>query len=416
MRGLAVWTLLAALAWPAAAQDDTGNSGDGSAPLDATQVETPRQPQTQTPPQPPQDDAATPPSDEQVAAGEPAHRDALAGQVRRIKAELRLTGEQAAKFDELLRKHRAGERPRDVANVLADIRQARERGDSDALSAALERLREITQPTALAVFADLAPHLTDEQRPRLERMRQRLNPARRFTAPMLLESLAWLRNALRLTPTERERYDQVALEAAAALDPTARTRDLDQTEVQEIIAELRQALADNDEARIHAVRSRMIPQQESSYDVLLRAMLDIDALVSDANRRALIEYIEAIPGLADRARETRDPLRYLKVARRLELSDEQTRRLDPLEERAAGVDRGNAAVRARQTYEIIIEIFDILSEPDRARFAELFEAETAAAAGGGRAIRAPAPAAAAEPAAAPDEASTTDIEPERTTE
>lgn len=299
-----------------------------------------------------------------------AARDDLSGQVRRITAELRLSDDQIAKFETLLKKARKPKKPADFERALEDAFRARKANNSEAFDKATNRLRVLMAPVSASVLGDIEPELTDKQKSRLQKVIQRLSPTNRLSPHVVAESLALLRADLKLKPEQQKAFDAIANETIKSMNPTPRTRDLSPGELADVLAELQEAVATGDEERIRAVRSKIIDKPENPYDALMRAILDVYGLLSRGQHKPLIKYAMSVHTMATNASGPHEPVQLARLARRLELSQGQAQQVKSIEKTARSYDRSQPIGKALTAYQVLTQVIDLLKPEQLQKYRE----------------------------------------------
>lgn len=286
----------------------------------------------------------------------------LAGQTRRIKQALQLTDEQSAKFDQILAKARDDHKKQQatVGKVLAEVRAARAQNKSEQFAKAVERLRAIASSGGLAVLNELESILTDEQKPKLERIRQRFEDRPKLTAQVIMEAMVRLRGDTHITKDQAPEFDRIVVNLCDSLDPSPRTRDVSPDEISDILAQLQEAVAAGDEDKIRAVRSRLVRERTEPFDALIAAVLDVDAVLNAPQRKTLEDFIVAVPALPKSSNQPRDARGLVRLAKSCKPTAEQLDQLKPVE--GWPVDRANAATTSRDLYKIYARIIDVLND------------------------------------------------------
>ena len=297
-----------------------------------------------------------------AVAQEAEERDPLRSIGRRLQAELSLTSEQKAVFDRLLQEEQRALRGRSkdaIAKVLRDAAQASRKGAS--IEKFQAELSELTLPPQLNLVDQLAPHLNDQQSAKIDAIRKRYDPAKTLVPSGVLDALAAGRVDLRLDE-QGEAYDRIAIGIITDITPGVRTKELSQEQLDEVLKALQEAMEAGDEDAIRGVRGKVLAEQKNSRDVLLNTVFEINAILSDVQRPALVDLVGQLSTPRVIQRDGTAPRVMARAARRCQLTSEQSSKLKRIERNLNPNARGKPNTLAELVYVTRTQIEAILNE------------------------------------------------------
>jgi len=294
---------------------------------------------------------------------------------RGLGEELNLTPQQQQTYDALVAKYKAqeGQQPsgEDQREVMRQMREAQQAGDDAKVQELRDQMRARGQARMQAMqqfVAEVEPMLDADQKATLQEVRQRFqNMGRGRGNPM--QVLDQLPEQLGLTPEQKTQFDTLAAEQR---DRMAKARE-SMRELGPLWQELRQARENGDEQRAAELQAQIDAKrpQPPNFDEFFAKL---EPILTDAQKAKLAEVRQQFQGgpggrNARGAATELDVRTLLRVARQLELNDQQKEQLrtigrDGQRDERAAADATARAASVQQTKARISEILDAKQKAD----------------------------------------------------
>lgn len=331
--------------------------------------------QTESPSPQPQDSEPAKPAASQAQRGESRFD---RSRLNRIRAELRLDERQKGEFNEVLERFARADDERDVRRsirkVLSELRAARKAQDESRLEEQHAELRRLSQDQLLAFLYEIESFLNPGQANRLVRIRTRLRTDNPKGFSSQVESIARLRTDLDLRDEQKKTFDGQVAAFVKNLDPSLKTRDLSQEQIDELLKALQEALESGDESKVRALRERVVARRPDPDLAMAEFVSAVDYELTGAQRPILEDFVLALTSRREEssAHDTRD---FLRAARRCDLTEQQKARLKEIEQAARkSADRRNPLRLALGTYTFRAQLEEMLDDQQRTKFREIIDA------------------------------------------
>ncbi|MCG3126108.1 MAG: hypothetical protein CHACPFDD_00938 [Phycisphaerae bacterium] len=243
--------------------------------------------------------------------------------VDRLVRELDLDEAQKAELDRILESQR--EQMSEMRRAAEEMRAARQAGDEARLAELREKFGDIQRGGGAmfdGIFDQLAPHLRPDQKAKLETLRSDM--AARRPGP---QSIDWddLAAQLKLDDVQRAKFDEIV---ARARDEAGRAGPGE--ELRGIYEEMRTARDGGDDAKVEELRAKIADMRRAGDSRGETAFDEIAGILRDDQKAVLTRYRERVA--RGRGQEIDDPRQIVRIARRLDLTDDQLNQLGEIEE------------------------------------------------------------------------------------
>lgn len=253
------------------------------------------------------------------------------GMVDRIAEELQLDDAQYARLEELM----AAQRDQ-MDKMFQEMREARESGDETRMQEIRARFGEGRGPGGMfgAVFEDLRKDLRPDQIEKLDEMRENMSNRMRGGDRLDQRAFDRLSEELKLDEQQQQQFDEIVAEFIKGEgDRDARMREL-----RPLFDEMRQAREDGDEAKMAELRAKFEEARASGEHGRDEVFSQIETILTPEQKETLAKFRDR-GERRGRDRDRQDPRDLVRAARRLELSDEQSQRLDEIEKQLSEARR-----------------------------------------------------------------------------
>lgn len=300
-----------------------------------------------------QEPAEKPAERRRPVAATPARPAAL---MERLSKELNLDQSQQEQYRTIVSKYRQRLANQDgnAPDMAENARQMREAGD-DSKGRVLRdqmRSRRGNRQVVQSFLDEVETILRDDQKEKLGQMRERIMDAGRGNGirrdgpgagPGPLARIRELRNALKLTPEQEPRFDEMANALREKVDPEG------QTPIRELMEDMRDAMTGGDQAKAADLRAQLGTRRETVEVAMREFNEQLQPLLTETQKSTLADFRErlgrgpaggpqavgpdgepgAAPGADGPARL--DPRMLLRAAKRLDLSAEQKEQIEVIE-------------------------------------------------------------------------------------
>ncbi|TWT45679.1 hypothetical protein RAS1_21070 [Phycisphaerae bacterium RAS1] len=304
---------------------------------------------------------------------------------RRLERELDLDEPQKAQLAALAARHaelvaedrRAG---RKIAALYRELRDARQAADAPRVEQLQAQIAELEsrrradglEGDPLGPFLQAAGGLMrPEQREKFEAIRHELvDQTRDGTA--LRELVRTLPDELKLDEPQRSKFDELVAQMREQAGVEAGRGD----ELRQLYEEQHAAREAGDEARAASLAAKIEELRPNPRRRFEKLFDELEPVLNDGQKAALAEIREST--LAGGGHAEGDELRLmLRLAKRIELSDEQKQKLREIERATATLERRlarrDAAGRKTLGENVKRDLLEMMTEPQRQEFEKLLE-------------------------------------------
>ena len=294
--------------------------------------------------------------------------------VKRLTNDLELNDDQRAKLNAALQqtnKQVAHDAKPDAGRLLAELRKAG--GDEHELAAIKGRLHPVMEQQTLALLSEVPPILTDEQARKFERLVAPMRVRTPRWKGSLMESLAFMRHALKLDAQHAEGFDQAVKALRADLFASHTTiKDMDKDE---LLAKVQEALASKDPDAIRNIRSQLKTDAPDVDLAVVRFVNELAGQIGDQRRPVLEEFVERVMSTPNKPGAPRDPRHLVQVARQNSLDHEQRDAMREIERDFNEAPHGDNEARFVALYQCTSRIAEVLTQPQLNAFRKIVDAD-----------------------------------------
>jgi DNA repair exonuclease SbcCD ATPase subunit len=304
----------------------------------------------------------------------------------RIAEQLELDDEQKAQFDKIVAEfeersqQQRGNREQ-MGEIRREMRAAREDGDDERVAELRAQMRELGGGNPMNDFYDkIEPILRDDQKRQLSQMRERFGQrgGRGMGRGGAMQQIERLRGRLNLDDEQREQFDRLLEDARESMQEQRRGRF---EEIRPLIEELREAQREGDEERVQELREKFREMRGGGGDnaALEDLYAQLEKILRDDQREILAQFREQQQQRGrrgGRGGDQNDVRGLLRVAKRLDLNDEQKDELRQVEQesmRALREVRRDREAQADLAKQVKKEITAILNSEQAERFERLLQ-------------------------------------------
>ncbi len=246
-----------------------------------------------------------------------------------LTEELTLTEEQQQQLDELvtqfLAEHKDMQRPppEEMREIMQQMREARQAGDEAKAEELRKKLGPVGNQVMIDFLSEVEPILTEEQKTKLDEIRDRLvRPGRGPTDP--LERIEELRDELQLKPKQSQKFDALYQQ----LSEQIKSSKMETSEMLELVDELRKAAEAGDQDKVNQLREKLRASQDTSQAALDEFFISLGTEL-DAEQLRTMERCR--DQLQRGGPSGNDPRRLFQLATRCDLTADQKKDLAELQ-------------------------------------------------------------------------------------
>lgn len=244
--------------------------------------------------------------------------------IDRLVRELELDEAQKAELDRILEGQR--EQMSEMRRAAQEMRAARQAGDEARLAELREKFGDVQRGGGAmfdGIFDQLAPHLRPDQKAKLDTVRKDF-AARQPGGPAAID---WndLAQQLKLDDAQRAKYDEIVERTRGEGGPGGPAE-----EMRGIYEEMRAARDAGDDAKVEELRAKIGDMRRAGGSRGEAALDEIAAILHDDQKAVLTRYRERVA--RGRGQQLDDPRQIIRVARRLDLTEDQIDQLGQIEE------------------------------------------------------------------------------------
>ena len=256
--------------------------------------------------------------------------------IDRLREELDLDEDQLVEFDriadEFRQKRGRGVNMRQSRALMEEMRRARKDGDQQRVAEIREELKATRgrQPVD-ELLTEVEGILRDDQREKLDKIRQELSERRRPGSRGPLAQIEALRSELKLSDQQTAEYDKALAELRVELQAGASGG----AEIERVVQELIEAAEAGDQDRIEELRKQIPDPRRNNEAAVTRFLTEIESFLEPDQ----IETLDRFRQKRNAGRSRIDLQACFRFVGRLDLDREQREQVRELQKQARDLQR-----------------------------------------------------------------------------